>query len=124
MLDQAIVNSRILLKCKLINTNRDRRITGGECNKTIAHYLAQPFLRERFTCKFIRTELKLAIAHLINEDRENVQDEEMSPILEKKVRCQICKRKRDRKTRIICLSCKRAMCDEHRTFHCVDCVLE
>lgn len=119
MLDQAAVNARILLKCKRVNSGDDRSVTAISCLQNLALYLVTPHLRQRYTMGTIRTELKLGIAGILGLNTPQSDTQRIH--LPHKKRCLLCNRKQDKKTKTACPSCKRPMCDEHRTFMCVDC---
>ncbi|KAL1513769.1 hypothetical protein ABEB36_003135 [Hypothenemus hampei] len=120
MLDQAIVNARILLKCKLINVNKDRPLPATECLETIYRYLIVPYLQIRQTCPSLRFDIKIGISGILDSDKELAQPSNRT-YLKKRKRCTLCKATTDRKTREVCMACDQPMCDKHRAFYCINC---
>jgi len=60
--------------------------------------------------------LKYAIAAMLYYDIRKKE----RPRLEKKVRCLICQRSKDKKTYLLYPSWERPMCDNNRAYICVD----
>ena len=121
MLDQAIVNARILLACKLRAAKRNEKCSAINCLEKVYLHLVTPFLKKRYEMVTIRKDLKLAIAGIIKKDVQSYQAYERSQ-LPKRQRCAFCTRKEDKKTKEGCAVCERPICDHHRIMFCKDCV--
>lgn len=113
ILDQCGVNAKVLFS--LGTTNQSRRKFLHE----LSWQLAEPFIRSRLQSKTLHRPLRIAIEDLLGIQTST---EEVTP-LQKRVRCAFCVRERDRKTKMLCRQCRKAMCDEHRDHLCVDCGL-
>ncbi|XP_043269515.1 uncharacterized protein [Venturia canescens] len=121
MLDQAIVNARILHKCSAINRGEDHEIMSpSKCLDEIIQYLVRPYLQERLETLSLRLNIKFAIGGILRREHQMAASEGIRH-LDKKIRCRLCPRSRDRKTRQMCPSCHRPMCDEHRILLCLEC---
>lgn len=123
ILDQAIVNARILLSCKLLNNGNQTKLTAQQCMQGVIDYLVKPFLMERYTKMTLRKDIHYALAGILNIDvKEELQNDSKLIIMDRYKRCAMCPVKKDRKTRSCCPSCKRPICNDHRTGYCADCV--
>ncbi|XP_032671956.1 piggyBac transposable element-derived protein 4-like [Odontomachus brunneus] len=120
MLDQAIVNARILWKCKLKAANSNEKYSAIVCLERIYLHLVTPFLTERYATSTLRKDLKLAIAGILKKDVHSDQPYKRLQLTLRQ-RCAFCTRKEDKKTREACASCKRPICDNHRILFCNDC---
>lgn len=120
MLDQAIVNARILLKCKNMRAENRNKVTAVACLEQICSYLVTPHLKERYAQPTLRKDIRYGIAAIINKDRLSEERKERI-VLEKRCRCALCDRKKDNKTKETCQACERPICQEHRVYLCVDC---
>ena len=120
MLDQAAVNARILLKCKLAKENVPKKITAQFCLERIYLHLARDHLSEKYTTCTLREDLKAGIAGILSVPKD--PSDTLNLInFEKRQRCRLCKRGKDAKTVHGCPSCERPMCGEHRSPLCVEC---
>lgn len=121
MLDQAVVNARILHTCKCISLgNNEQHLSAKQCLKNVIHHLVEPFLRERYAVPTIRRDIKNCIANILNI--QSPPDENMERRrLVTKARCAMCGPRKDRKTWLLCPSCAAPMCDEHRVYLCMNC---
>lgn len=125
MLDQAIVNARILLACKYMkNGKRTKELTAQYCLEKVYFHLVKDFLFERYKMPTLRHDIKLGIKGILGLDTEPTFGDAGLQILTPKQRCQLCLRCMDKKTRIGCSSCLRAMCSEHRSTLCTDCACQ
>ncbi|KAL6257875.1 hypothetical protein P5V15_011473 [Pogonomyrmex californicus] len=114
MLDQAIVNARILWTCKLQAINNNEKFTAIVCLERMYLYLVTPFLTERYATPTLCRDLKLGIAGILGKDVHC--DEAYERIqLPSRQRCAYCTRKDDKKTKEACSSCRQPICD-HRLF--------
>lgn len=120
MLDQAAVNARILLKCKLANGNDHKKVTAQYCLERIYLHLARDHLSEKYTICSLREELRVGIAGILSVSKDTSSTLELMTF-EKYHRCGLCKRNKDSKTKSGCPSCKRPMCAKHRSPLCIDC---
>jgi len=120
ILDQAIVNARILLTCKNRINNVPGKITAIDCLDKVYKFLITPYLQQRYEIVSLRKDIKLGIAGILKLDRYD-----MAPVerveFDTKRRCEVCNPKKDRKTKSGCASCKRAVCHEHSVVMCNDC---
>lgn len=122
ILDQAIVNSRILYLCTRYSDDQLPKISAREWQKNIAMYLIKPHLQQRLTKPSLRLGLRKSIECIMYGDVQPIAMVER-PQFDKRVRCGLCDRKSDHKTTLQCPSCRRAMCDKHRAYLCNYCVL-
>lgn len=121
MLDQAIVNSRILLKCQNSLNGDESKVTARDCLKKIIFHLAKPWLSERQMIPTLQNNLKMAIAAILRRDHEHGIIDEEDGFLATKKRCMLCPSKKDKKTRYQCIACLRPMCMDHRAKLCNQC---
>lgn len=119
MIDQAAVNSRILLKCKLVNRGITTNLTAKKCLDKLSLYLVKPFLERRYSNEIVRKSLRDAIGTILNKSRPSDSVERVE--LPSKKRCGLCPRSKDRKTNIQCPACEQPMCNDHRMYLCTDC---
>lgn len=119
MLDMAAVNARILLKCKLMRDGITRRLTAKKCLDALIMHLVTPHMIRRSKEPSLRIALRVSINTILNQNEEPVVEKRIE--LASRKRCGLCKRDSDRKTKFQCPSCLRPMCDEHRTYLCIDC---
>ncbi|KAL3265992.1 hypothetical protein HHI36_010181 [Cryptolaemus montrouzieri] len=68
----------------------------------------------------LRTDIRRGVEMILGS--RNPQQEEDRIVLTKRSRCGLCSYKADRKTKMVCQSCERPMCDEHRAYMCNDCI--
>ena len=120
MLDQAIVNARILLACKYKNEGNTTKVTAQYCLEKVYMHLVKDHLAERYTIPTLRHDIKLGIKEILDLDTEPLAENDLQ-VYKKKVRCTICQRSSDKKTRQGCSSCQRQMCSEHRSTLCSEC---
>lgn len=121
MLDQAAVNSRVLLKCKLKADNSKDKCTAVSCLEKLSLYLIKPYLLKKYNDTVtLRRDLKVGIAGILGLDvhKEEVYERVKLP---KRMRCVECSRQSDRKTNEGCASCQRPVCDDHRLIFCKTC---
>lgn len=119
ILDQAAVNARILLNCLKRNLNQNK-IQTKYCLEDLTLNWIMPYLRSRISNPSLRKDLRIAIGAILDIDGVEGKGEER-PYLPVKARCGLCERKTDRKTKELCPSCRRPMCDTHRVYMCVEC---
>ncbi|KAL7294239.1 hypothetical protein TKK_0012255 [Trichogramma kaykai] len=120
ILDQAIVNARILYACKLKNDDKSHKVTAIECLEKLHLFLAKAYLERRYATVTLRLDVRLGIAGILNKDVKG-SNSLMNVDLEAPQRCVSCTRKEDRKSRKGCSSCKRPICSYHRFILCNDC---
>lgn len=121
ILDQAIVNARILLKCKYKNRGINKKVTAIECLEDLYIYLITPYLQERYTTCTLRRDIKVGIAAILKIDDVSSKKTLQRIQLDYQQRCVLRKRKDDKKSRKGCASCTRAVCDKHSFIICVEC---
>ena len=121
MLDQAAVNARILYTCHKVNENKiEERLSARQSQKQIAFHLMKPLLRQRLTdTSSLRVGIRRSIESILKINAP--PSEENRPFFQKRLRCAMCDRRRDHKTKAQCPSCNRPMCDEHRLYLCTEC---
>lgn len=119
ILDQAAVNARILLQCAYNIVDKKEKIQASACLKSLAVFLAEPHLKQRLNNRAVRTNIQTGIRTILNLDTVAVQSERPKTNLQQ--RCALCPRKKDKKTKMICPSCERTMCDDHRVYLCEEC---
>ena len=122
MLDQAIVNARILFACKLRATNNDAKNTAISCLEKIASHLMEPHLRKRYEVQTLRRDLKISIAGILGIDNTEQNRRFRRVKFPRRIRCSQCARKSDKKTNEGCANCKRAICKTHRFIFCKTCI--
>ena len=121
MLDQAVVNSRILLTCKLKSIGSNEKYSAVKCLELLSQYLMKPYLKKRYELVTLRRDLKVGIAGILGLDSHKEASYERVKLL-KRARCADCSRNSDKKTKEAFASCERPICDEHRLFFCQSCV--
>lgn len=89
ILDQAMVNARILLKCHRINRGDERPVTAVYCLETVIRHLVTPHLQERYRIPSLRLDVKYAIGAIINQDVRKKSTEGVI-LLDSYVRCGLC----------------------------------
>lgn len=120
ILDQAIVNSRILLTCKLKIDGSSEKVTAIDCLEKLHMHLVTPHIQNRYAIVTLRKDIRLGIAGILQLDVErshclvNVE-------LRQPQRCVSCTRKQDKKSRKACASCHRPICRDHSFIICDDC---
>jgi len=65
MLDQAVVNARILLKCKLRADNSTEKCTAIMCLEKLYMYLITPYITQRYERSTLRRNIKIGIATIL-----------------------------------------------------------
>lgn len=122
ILDQAIVNARILLSCKLINDKRTKKVSAQQCMQGVIDYLTKPFLMKRYKTVTLRKDIRYSIAGILKMDiNEAIPNESQIIIMDSYKRCTICPSKKDRKTKSCCAACRRPICKVHRSGLCIYC---
>ena len=121
ILDQAQVNARILYACKYTGMNEtSKKISAQDAIKQLVLHLVTPYLRNKLKNRSLRSEIRKGI-QLILDDKSTAPECDR-PTLGKRARCAHCPREKDKKTKILCRSCCRPICDDHRAYVCNDCV--
>lgn len=120
MLDQAIVNSRILFTCRRKNNGNNETVSASYCLKTVYLHLVKPQLEKRLTNFRLRNDIRSGIKSILDIPELPIGDISR-PEFNKRVRCGLCPRNDDHKTKFQCPGCLRAMCDIHRAYLCIDC---
>lgn len=119
MLDQSSVNARILYTCKHVSHSNEK-LSATKALKQLVFHLVEPFLREKLQNPTLRTDIRKGIEMILGI--RIPQPGDSRTVMEKRTRCGLCDYKVDRKTKMLCQSCQRPMCDEHRAYVCNDCV--
>lgn len=126
MLDQGAVNAMILFlnanpTWKDISSNNRRKFL-----KELALDLLRPHMLERLTVPQLPRGLVDLLRSICDETSQKKQGQvnneaknNMSPSSRK--RCNFCPRQKDKKTAIQCVSCKKPMCNDHRSLLCASC---
>lgn len=121
ILDMAAVNSRILQKCYNVNNGVNSQVRMKKCLDSLCLHLARPLMTKRLTELHLRTGLRSAIKTALNLSSVTTDNLEIITMARQK-RCGLCKRTKDTKTKSMCPSCERPMCDKHRASICTDCM--
>lgn len=120
ILDQAIVNARILMSVKSIQNGTNKKITAMYCLEKIYLHLIKPHLEDRYKSSKLNKDLRTGIGTILKK----------SPASERpatdinfaiKQRCAFCGRQKDKKTDKGCGICSRPVCPEHRIIICQEC---
>lgn len=114
MLDQAGINAMILYNFNSANAVMSRR----DFLKALIMSMVEPQLRLRMDYPRLRRDLRLSIQAILNIEVEVMHPKVAST---SRGRCNFCPRSFDRKVRVFCDICKRAVCDEHRNILCTTC---
>lgn len=114
ILDISSVNSFIIYSCLPGNPHKSRY----EFIKSLARQLVQDHMERRLTTFQIPRQLRYNIASILQKD----VPEPSNDVLTKRVRCSKCPRSLDRKTKIVCASCKAPICHVCETHICKDCL--
>ena len=123
MLDQAIVNARILRKCELVAQNSKAECKAIHWLEKVYIHLMKPFLAQRLVVLTLRKSIRLAIQSIVDENA-SPQRTYQPVTLENWQRCGLCPRKMDRKIKVACASCETPICKDHRLNFCYNCVSE
>lgn len=121
MLDQAVVNARVLWRCKLNLAGSQQKAPARTCMKRLYDHLLKPHLLERKKIPKLRNTIRNALDDMFKTPQPPPAEEENDGLLAKKRRCELCPYIADKKTRHQCISCFRAMCMDHRSKMCDDC---
>lgn len=118
ILNIAGVNAHVLHGCYKNHTAIERK----GFYKILARQLAEPYLNIRLCNSRLPRELRLSIGRVLNktlplEERQNPNHQD-----QKRRRCGICERRNDKKTKMSCSKCARAMCSDCRSYVCNNCV--
>lgn len=120
ILDQAIVNSRILLACKLKIDGSSEKVTAIDCLESLHMHLVTPHLQRRYAVVTLRRDIRHGIEGILKLDVQG--SHRLKNIeLQRCQRCVNCTRHEDRKTRKGCASCERPICNSHSFLICNDC---
>jgi len=68
MLDQAVINARILLKCKLRVDNSTEKCTAIMCLEKLYMYLITPYITQWYETSTLRRDIKIGIAMILKID--------------------------------------------------------
>lgn len=120
ILDQAIVNARILLMCKNKINNINKKVSAVECLESLYQYLVKPYLQKRYNQISLRKDLRYGIAGILKIDR--LCNNPQRILFDNYRRCEICTRKEDRKGKSGCVSCQCPVCQIHSFPICTHCV--
>lgn len=117
MLDQSVVNARILYTCKY--PEGPKYLSAVNALKKLVFYLVTPYLQDKLQNVTLRTDIKKGVQMILGINiPQHVVDR---PVLQKRARCLLCPYSKDRKTKEQCPSCQRPMCNDHRAYLCNDC---
>ncbi|XP_018368816.1 PREDICTED: uncharacterized protein LOC108764906 [Trachymyrmex cornetzi] len=115
MLDQAVVNSNILYNLN----DRNNAMKRYNFIEDLAIMLAGPYMQNRLQHANLQKRLRISICAILRI--EEPQPEERKHKLETRKRCYYCKNTADKKTWICCFMCGKPICEQHRTYVCLDC---
>ncbi|XP_058810117.1 uncharacterized protein LOC131675225 [Phymastichus coffea] len=97
MIDQAVVNARVLLKCRNKTEGIKDNTSAVVCLEKLSHYLVKPLLQERLAVSTLRKDIKHGIAGILQVDVQFEKKESVTfPVGQ---RCVFCSRKDDKKSR-------------------------
>lgn len=116
MLDQAGINAMILYNFNSANVLLNRR----DFLKALIMGLVEPHLYARLNYPRLRRDLRLSIQLILKIDMDTKVPKQ--PVGDKtRSRCSFCPRSQDRKVRVFCNTCRRAVCEDHKTISCLLC---
>lgn len=116
MMDQSGINAMVLYNLKEGNKKMKRR----EFLKDLSLSLVKPFLQSRLDRGNLRRSLRVMICSILGIALQ--EERPVAPGERKMRRCSICPRSRDKKTKHVCTSCRRPICDDHRVEICCECI--
>lgn len=120
ILDMAIVNARILMKCMLKNNGIEKKVTAISCLDELYLHLVTPYLERRYETITLRKDIRIGIAAILKKD--NLPDKPIKRIeLLSQQRCALCSRQNDKKTKKGCSVCYRPVCAHHGLPICTEC---
>jgi hypothetical protein len=90
--------------------------------KSAGYQLVDAQIQRRISSQRLSGPASLAI-QLLGYQHKSFYKESKSHLLEKYARCALCPREKDKKVKVCCTSCGKAMCNDHRAFLCVSCYL-
>ena len=109
-----------MTKCRKKNNGNNERVPASEVLKNLYLYLVRPQLERRLSLVKLRNDIRLGINYILNLDEVPIGDPNR-PEFPKRVRCGLCGKNDDHKTKLQCPSCLRVMCDIHRVYLYVQC---
>ena len=109
ILDQAILNSMIFMKCKYKNNNINKPKTAIDCLESLHLYLVKLYWEQRYATLNLRRDLKICIAGILKKyvGREQSKRVRLPP--------------QQQKTKSGCASCFRPASINHSVSMCNDC---
>ncbi|CAH2109189.1 unnamed protein product [Euphydryas editha] len=102
------------------NMARNEKLNRYNFLKKLAHSLIEPQLRRRLECCTLRVSIKRLICKILNEDPPPVSGHEIIRD-ESRARCALCDKENAKHTRMRCHTCRRRICDDHRSGACFEC---
>lgn len=117
ILDQSAINAMIIYNCREENKKMKRRSFLQE----LALSMVKPFLQSRLEVATLRRSIRIMICDILGVPNQQDQRPAVGQPRQQR-RCSFCPRNRDRKTKNVCTSCHRSMCDEHRATLCNECI--
>lgn len=115
MLDQSGINSMVLYLLNMTNKRMTRRAYLHE----LSSQLIKPSLQVRLQTPTLRRNVRTLIEDILQTTHQLQQRQDPEPA--RKQRCFFCPRTRDRKTKNVCSTCRRPMCEDHRALVCLSC---
>jgi hypothetical protein len=120
LVDIAGVNGSIILsRIRNLTSTRERSHCHYEFLKAAGYQLVDKQIKRRLLTQGRGSILLAATLVGYGEDTKNPPTG--ITLLPKQKRCQLCERDADKKTKVCCFNCGRAMCNGHRAFMCLDC---
>ena len=121
MLTTTIINSWIVYKEN--NLRSEMKIKRRKYALELANDLASNWIKKRYEIPNLPRMLKQEIKLLLGISQPSVNKELREKKIEQQRRCTDCLvRKNDRKTKILCFSCEKPICLEHKLSVCIDCI--
>jgi len=116
MLDQGGVNAYVLFLLK----NPDARLKRSTFLFDLGYSMVEPLMKRRFELTSLRRSLKIAIKDVLGGSTPPYQARDLLP---RRIRCSVCDRSHDHKTRVKSYSCSTPICSVHQVYLCEDCAM-
>lgn len=113
LLNIAVCNAYVLYN----SVPEARKVTRFQFIKDLAKALVEPHMRRRLQNQVLPRQLRSMISGILQEPI----GPRHPPVLEKRKRCAVCPRDRDRKTKVQCRRCGKPYCQDCKADLCIEC---
>lgn len=117
LLNITAINSLVIYKSN--NSTSQGHVIRRSFLKELALALVKDHLAHRLTLKYLPLELRSTIRRLAGVEEQTQSTQKRMKM--SSVRCEVCPKKKDRKTTTSCHSCAKMICKEHSVPFCEEC---